>query len=86
MSSRLVAGLLVSCIAVWIVLFMMVFIEYRKLKSEYEYIDFDLNSLTIAEYTVEFNISTRMWRTFLKYYYDCNNPITQIDQFKLYIR
>lgn len=45
-----------------------------------------METLTAADYSVEFNIDPEMFATFKQHLYDETNPISEIGQFKLYIK
>ena len=42
------------------------------------YVDYDVKTLTAADYTVELEIDEDMYQTFLKYFFDPKNPISEI--------
>ena len=79
-------GLLVSCVTVFIVFFSITYIEYIKSVQQFKYVDFDYKTLTAADYTVEFQISKKMWQNFLHSYLDVNSPIPDIGQFRIYLK
>ena len=64
----------------------MSFIDYMRGKQNLMWIDYDLKTITANDYTVEFNISKEQYEVFETYFLDHTNPISEIGQFKLYIR
>lgn len=42
------------------------------------FIQWDFNTITAADYTVEFKINQSMYDQFVKEYYDETNPISEI--------
>lgn len=50
------------------------------------YIEYDVATITAADYTVEFEIDPETHSTFKNKYYDPTNPISEIAQFKLFIK
>lgn len=61
LKERKILGLFVSCVTVFIVFFSITYIEYIKSVQQFKYVDFDYKTLTAADYTVEFQISKKMW-------------------------
>lgn len=78
MTERLIKGLMIACLTLGIVFFIIHYIEYLKVKSDFEYIDWDFKVLSAADYTMEFEINKKMWTNFLSTYYDVSNPISEI--------
>lgn len=50
------------------------------------FIQWDFNTITAADYTVEFKISQSMYDQFVNDYHDETNPISEIGQCRLYIK
>ena len=50
------------------------------------YIDYDIATITAGDYTVEFQLSPTQYQYFLDHYHQPNNPMSEISQFKLYIK
>ena len=50
------------------------------------YIDYDILTITAGDYTVEFQLSESQYQYFLDYYHQPSNPMSEIAQFKLYIK
>lgn len=76
---------MVGCVAVFIYLFTLVFIDYVKSIQQNKYIDWDVKTITAGDYTVEFDIGPEVYDRFKDRYYDMSNPITEIGQFKLFV-
>lgn len=53
---RRIVGLAVSCWAIFVYLFSLIFFQYIYCVQENKYIDWDLKTITAADYTVEFDI------------------------------
>jgi hypothetical protein len=49
-------------------------------------VDWDFKTVTAADYTIELNISPLMYSNFQAKFYDPSNPITKINQFKLFLK
>lgn len=82
---REVLGLMVGCVAVFIYLFTLVFIDYVKSIQQNKFIDWDVKTITAGDYTIEFDIGPDVYEKFKDRYYDVSNPITEIGQFKLFV-
>ena len=50
------------------------------------FIEWDFNTITAADYTVEFKITESMYDKFVDNYLDPTNPLSEIGQFRLYIK
>lgn len=85
-ADRRIIGLYISCIAVFIYFFMLVFMDYVRCKQDTLYIDWDVKTVTAGDYTVEFEVSIEIYQKFLQKFYDETNPISENNQFKLYIK
>lgn len=82
---RTICGLLIGCIGVFIYLFVLVFIDYIKSVQITKFVDWDVKTITAGDYTVEFDISKKLYERFLEQFHDPSNPIPEIAQFKLFI-
>lgn len=51
-----------------------------------KYVEYDLNTVTAGDYTVEFDINEKFYDEFLKNYLDKKNPTPEAMQLKLYIK
>ena len=67
---RKAVGLAIGCFGVFVYLFVQVFIEYIKSVEDNNYIEWDVQTITAADYTVEFEITKEMHSTFKVKYYD----------------
>jgi len=75
---RKVYGLAISCVGVWIYLFVHVTIEYIKSIQSNSYVEWDVKTCSAADYTVEFRIEPEMYEYFQDKYLDETNPISEI--------
>jgi len=50
-----------------------------------KYVQYDVETITAGDYTVEFYIEKEMYQNFKSYFYDPNNPIPEVCQFRIYI-
>ena len=82
---RYAQGFIVACISVLVIFFAVIFTEYQRAVQEYKFVEYDYKLLTAADYTIEFFVTHGMWEHFLENYFDENNPISEIGQFRLYI-
>ena len=53
---RNICGLLVSCFGVLIYLFTISYFDYLKSVATNSFVEFDVNTITAGDYTVEFNL------------------------------
>jgi hypothetical protein len=54
---RLTFGLAIGCLGVFMYLFVLLFIEYISSVQENKYVDYDVRTITAADYSVEFPIT-----------------------------
>lgn len=83
---RKLIGLIVGCIGTFIYLFSLNFLEYIQQVQKYKYVDFDVKTITAADYSVEFEISEKQYAHWKKYYNQEDNPMSEMAQFKVYIQ
>lgn len=86
LAQRKVIGLSIGCLGVFIYLFVQVFVEYVKSVEENNYIEWDIQTITAADYTVEFEIEPEMFAAFKNKFFDPTNPLSEISQFRFYIK
>lgn len=78
MKERRIIGLFVSCVTVFVIFYSITYIEYIRSVQQFKYVDFDYKTLTAADYTMEFQITKKMWQQFLDKYLDNDSPIPDI--------
>lgn len=61
---RHIYGLVGASLAVFIYLFTVVYIDYVKSVQTNSYVDFDVQTITAADYTIEFDLEEGMYETF----------------------
>jgi len=85
-AARQIEGLAVGCIAVFIYLYTLVYFDYIRCVQANLYIDWDVKTITAGDYTVEFDIDEALYKQFLEKFYDQANPISEINQFRLFVK
>jgi len=50
------------------------------------YVDYDINTITARDYTVEFELSEKQYKYFIDNYHQPHNPISEINQLKIFIK
>lgn len=83
---RKIVGLMIACISVLIFLFIQLSLEYVKRVQANQFIDWDVKTISAADYTVEFGISDSQYEYFETKYLDRSSPISEIGQFRIYIQ
>ena len=86
MEQRQVQGLMIGCIAVFIYLYTLVYIDYIRSVQVTKYIDWDVKTITAGDYTIEFDIDKSVYYRFLEQFHDKSNPISEIAQFRLFLK
>ena len=54
---RLTFGLFAGCVGVFIYLFCVVYFDYIKCVQKSVYVEYDIKTITAADYSVEFDVS-----------------------------
>mmetsp|Transcript_16104 Transcript_16104/g.25013 ORF Transcript_16104/g.25013 Transcript_16104/m.25013 type:complete len:83 (+) Transcript_16104:587-835(+) len=78
LDDRQIAGLVIGCIAVFVYLYTLVYIDYIKSVQVTKFIDWDVKTITAGDYTIEFDIDKSVHMKFLEKFYDKSNPISEI--------
>lgn len=79
---RKCTGLFIACLGVFLYLFVHTQFEYIKSVQDLNYVEYDVKTISAADYTCEFGISNDMYETFVNKYLDETNPISEIGQFR----
>ena len=58
-------GLVIACMTVFLALFIVNYFDYIKKMQEYNYVDWDVKTITAGDYTVEFDISPDFFEEWL---------------------
>lgn len=67
-------------------MFVHVSIEYIKSIQSNAYVEYDVKTTSAADYTLEFKIHPEMYEYFQEKYLDETNPISEIGQFRTYVK
>lgn len=65
LAERRVEGLLIACMGVFIAMFFVVYVDYLKSIFKNLNIEWDVKTITAGDYSVELDITQKMWHTFL---------------------
>ncbi|CDW71360.1 UNKNOWN [Stylonychia lemnae] len=85
LQKRRIQGLIVGCIGIFISLFFLVYVDYLNGIFKNLYIEWDVNTVTAGDYSVELDISEKMWKNFIEKIYNPNYKSTKLYQFKKYL-
>jgi len=75
-----------ACMTVFVYFFSILAIQYMEQVQRNRFIEWDFNTITAADYTVEFKITEGMYDNFVDNYLDPTNPLSEIAQCRLYIK
>jgi hypothetical protein len=70
---------------VFMALFFVVFIDYLRSIFKNQYIEWDVKTITAGDYSVELDISEKMWKVFLSQIYKKELGKTKLAQFRNYV-
>ena len=73
-----VFGLVIACTAIFMYFYMLIYIEYEHQKQKIKYVEWDVNTITAADYSIEFDISEIMYLNFIENYFDQTNPLSEL--------
>lgn len=85
-AGRLLFGLFAGCVGVFTYLFCVVYFDYIKCVQKSVYVDYDIKTITAADYSVEFAISAEQYAHWQAHYLQENNPMSEMAQFKQYVQ
>jgi len=75
----------VGCIAVFVYLYIVVYIDYIKTIQSTKYVDWDVKTITAGDYTIEFDLDKDAFEHWKEHYLDESSLLSECAQFKLYI-
>jgi len=56
---------LLGCIAIFVALFVINYLDYMKKIQENDYVEWDIKTITAGDYTIEFDISADFFNDFV---------------------
>jgi hypothetical protein len=74
-----------GCLTVFTYLFAIVSYDYIRTYQELLFVDWDVKTITAADYTVEFKLEKNTHQYWQKHFHDPTNPMSENMQFKLYV-
>lgn len=84
--TREVYGLITACLGVLIYCFTIVYFDYIRAIEKNKYVDFDVETITAGDYTIEFDLTAKTFENFKKVYYNSKCPMNELAQFRLFIQ
>jgi hypothetical protein len=78
--------LLAASIGVLVYCFTVIYLDYIRAVEKNMYVDFDVQTVTAGDYTIEFDLKEETYDVFKKTYFDKNSPMSEASQFRLYIQ
>lgn len=70
---------------IFIFLFAIVYLDYIKTCQELLQVDWDVKTITAADYTVQIKLEKKAYLFWYKHFYDSTNPMSENMQFKMYV-
>lgn len=70
--------MLAGAIAAFVYMFTIVYFDYIKAIETNMFVDFDVNTITAGDYTIEFDMPAESHEYFMKQYYDPSSPMSEI--------
>lgn len=83
---RKIMGLGIASLAVLIYCYTIIYFDYIRAVEKNMYLDFDIQTITAGDYTVEFDMPPQSYEYFKEVYYKKDNPMSELAQFKLYVQ
>lgn len=69
---------MLGSIGVFIYLFVLIYIDYIKAVEINRFLDFDVQTITAADYTIEFHLAKKQYDWFKAHYYHKRNPMSEL--------
>lgn len=66
--------------------FTIVYFDYIRAIEKNKYLDFDVQTITAGDYTIEFDIKGSSYEHFKTVYLNKDSPMSELAQFRLYIQ
>lgn len=66
--------------------FSIVYFDYIRAIEKNKFVDFDVQTVTAGDYTIEFDLDQKCYSYFKTTYYDEDSPMSELAQFRYYIR
>lgn len=76
--TREVYGLIISSIGVFIYCFSIVYFDYIRAIEKNKFVDFDVQTVTAGDYTIEFDLDQGCYKYFKDTYYDPDSPMSEL--------
>ncbi len=73
MNNRQIVGLYIGCIAVFVALFFVCFVDYISAVFKNSFIEWDVKTITAGDYSCELDLSEQLWKNFLDQVYNSQN-------------
>lgn len=86
MNARQVVGLYVASMAIFISLFVIVYVDYVRSYCKNNYIEWDVKTITAGDYSVEMDLPEEMYQNFEKEKFDVTLPKAKLAQFRDYLK
>lgn len=78
-------GLFIACSGVFVYCFSIIYFDYIRAVEKNNFIQFDVQTITAGDYTIEFDMAHTCYDFFKETYYNPNSPMSELAQFKLYV-
>ncbi|MFS8160604.1 MAG: hypothetical protein ACMG6E_10465 [Candidatus Roizmanbacteria bacterium] len=84
-NNRQIAGLYIGCMAVFIALFFVCFVDYISAVFKNSFIEWDVKTITAGDYSCELPITAAMYNKFLAEHFNPQSGLTKIVSFRAYL-
>jgi len=75
---RKIWGLILASLGVFMYFYAFLAIEYEHARQRLLYVDWDVKTITAGDYTMEFDITEKMYAQFIKNFFDETNPLPEL--------
>lgn len=79
---RQCCGLFLACVGVIIYSYSILYFDYIRAIEKNKFIEFDVNTITAGDYTIEFDMNRDAYKYFKKVYFNEACPMSEIAQFR----
>ncbi len=87
LDKKQVQGLIIACMGVFIALFFVVYVDYLKSVFKNLNIEWDVKTITAGDYSVELDLSEKMWKSFEDHEaFNKNSAESKLAQFRDFLK
>lgn len=84
-NQRMIYCLIGSSLSVFVFLYTLVYFDYIKTVQKNKYVDWDMQTITAGDYTIEFDVKRQTYKHWQDHYFDKTSILPEAAQFRTFI-